>query len=146
MLYHWIKSGPPYSYTCKASFLHRRVRSNAHLFPRLCLPLIYSYSRYLQGFAYLLQRHCLLLQRCDHKKGYVTPAWNSCSLFSRQVLHTLCQFISFKFRRQCLIWKISSLKKGCNAFFKCSFCIFSTKVLHTIFSANLWIEKALPHC
>ena len=60
---------------------------------------------------YLLQRLCLLLQRCDHKKGYVTPTWNRCSLFSRQVLHTLCQFISFKFRRQCLIWKISSLKK-----------------------------------
>ena len=80
-----------------------------------CFPvfayLYWFFSRYLQGFAYLLQRHCLLLQRRDHKKGYVTPTWNRCSLFSRQVLHTLCQFISFKFRRQCLIWKISSLKK-----------------------------------
>ena len=69
------------------------------------------FSSYLQGFACLLQRHCLLLQRCDQKKGYVTPAWNRCSLFSRQLLHTLCQFISFKFRRHCLIWKISSLKR-----------------------------------
>ena len=39
---------PPYSYTCKASFLHRQVRSNAHHFPSLCLSL----SIFQQVFIY----------------------------------------------------------------------------------------------
>ena len=104
------------------------------------------FSSYLQGFACLLQRHCLLLQRCDHKKGYVTPAWNRCSLFSRQVLHTLCQFISFKFRRQCLIWKISSLKKYVMPSSNAVLAFSQQRCCIPFFSANLWIEKALPHC
>ena len=111
--------------------------------PTCFLAFAYLYiffSRYLQGFAYLLQRHCLLLQRCDQKKGYVTPVWNRCSLFSRQVLHTLWQWHKLQVQKAMPYLENFIHKKVCNAFFKCSFCIFSTKVLLTIFSANLWIE------